>query len=155
MVSTPRGELVCSEAPIEIMFSIWKGWSGCLQESVITGSPSRLKLEVKSLQIGLDIQKENVVHSYLDWVCHSIGTRMIGPMRKSTVYSRFFVSSSRRFPVCHQRRNSMELSRLEQTERKPYETPAVVYETRLEVRAGSGDPPTLLDPLSDLFDDSQ
>lgn len=46
----------------------------------------------------------------------------------------------------------METVSLENTERKPYEAPAVVYETRLEVRAGS--PEGLRDPLN-LFGTEQ
>ena len=49
----------------------------------------------------------------------------------------------------------MELSQLEYFERKSYETPAVVYETQLEVRAGSTTPPGISDPLSDLFSESK
>jgi hypothetical protein len=41
----------------------------------------------------------------------------------------------------------MEANSLEYSERKPYEAPAVIYETQLEVRAGS---PLGVDPL-DLF----
>jgi hypothetical protein len=48
----------------------------------------------------------------------------------------------------------MEFSSLDRTERKPYETPIVVYETRLEVRAGSTTGPGV-SPLSDLFNDSK
>ena len=41
----------------------------------------------------------------------------------------------------------METKSLESPERKPYEAPAVIYETQLEVRAGT---PEGIDPL-DLF----